>query len=387
MIWTIIHTIDILLWLFVAGSVVYVAFFSLISLFHKIRDEKNALTPHHRFLILYPAYNEDSVILSSVQHFLSQDYPKELYHLVVISDHMKEETNAELRKLPIEVLTPTFHKSSKAKALQFAISHSEYQYDYVIILDADNIVEKTFLTQLNTQCHQGYKAIQCHRCAKNSDNGIAILDSVSEEINNTIFRKGHNAIGLSSALIGSGMCFDYEWFSAHVNQLTTAGEDRELEVMLIRDNIYIKYLESIRVYDEKVCNKENFQHQRLRWMSAQIQCLMAMLPFLPAALSSRNYNYIDKTVQQALIPRSILAVTLLCAAVFFTLLVPTWALKWWILLAVLYLSLYNATPKPLRTRAILSNLIHLPSLVWRMLANIKKIDKSNKDFIHTKHGQ
>jgi hypothetical protein len=50
-------------------------------------------------------------------------------------------------------------------------------------------------------------AVQGHRTAKNTNNSWAILDAISEEINNNIFRKGHRVLGLSSAIIGSGMAF------------------------------------------------------------------------------------------------------------------------------------------------------------------------------------
>ena len=95
--------------------------------------------------------------------------------------------------------------------------------------------------------------------------------AISEEINNTIFRKAHNAIGMSSALIGSGMCFDFAWFKENVSKLSTAVEDRELEALLMRQGIFIKYEEDIDVLDEKVSNKDNFQRQRLRWMPESVQ--------------------------------------------------------------------------------------------------------------------
>ena len=60
------------------------------------------------------------------------------------------------------------------------------------------------------------------------------------------------------------------------------------------------------VYDEKVSSSENFQRQRLRWMSGQVQTLFLMLPYLPKAILRGNVNYVDKTIQQALIPRSLL---------------------------------------------------------------------------------
>lgn len=400
MLWYVIHIVDGVLWITIAASVMYIAFFATVSLFKRGKGnerEGEREKKFNRFLILYPAYHEDAVIINSAKHILLQNYDNNLYHVVVISDHMTEETNTQLRELPITLLTPSFEKSSKAKALQYAIqdqgtkSMEQNTFDFVVILDADNVVEPDFLTRLNDICHQGYKAIQCHRCAKNSDNDVAVLDGVSEEINNTIFRKAHNIIGLSSALIGSGMCFEYQWFANHVNTLCSAVEDRELETLLAKQKIRVKYVEDIHVFDEKVSNADNFQRQRLRWMTGQVQSLLLMTPYIPKAIISGNINYIDKTIQQALIPRSILIVltVLFCiistAISFFILHSLFFTLKWWGLLLILCLSLFIAMPARLRNGAVFGKLTELPHLVWRMLSNIFKINHKSNDFIHTTH--
>ena len=396
MLWQIIHIVEILLWLLLAASGAYILFFALISLLWKkpvsrlssylsnqvlsLKAEKK-----HTFLVLYPAYKEDRVIVTSVHKFLAQYYPYNGFHVAVISDHMQPETNDQLRQFPITLLTPIFEKSSKAKAMQYAMNQIKDEFDYVVILDADNVVNSDFLEKLNEVCAKGYKAIQCHRCAKNSNNDIAVLDGVSEEINNTIFRKAHNRIGLSSALIGSGMCFDFKWFKENVYKLSTAGEDRELEALLLMQGIYIHYEENIPVFDEKVSNKDNFQKQRLRWMTAQIQSLIRLLPYIPQAMIKGNIDYIDKTIQQALIPRSMLIVLTFTMAFLMTFLSRVWSTKWWLLFLFLCLALYIATPPKLRSHSVLGKVFSIPMLVWKMILNILKIDHKNTDFIHTTH--
>ena len=398
MLWQIIHIIEILLWLLLSASGAYILFFALVSLLWRkpishlssyLENQVKSLHSGHNysFLVLYPAYNEDRVIVSSVQQFVGQYYPYDCFHVAVISDHMQPETNDRLRKLPITLLTPVFEKSSKAKAMQYAMDQIKEEYDYIVILDADNVVASNFLERLNEVCALGYKAIQCHRCAKNNDSNIAVLDGVSEEINNTIFRKAHNRIGLSSALIGSGMCFNFKWFKENVYKLTTAGEDRELEALLLMQGVYIHYEETIPVYDEKVSNKDNFQKQRLRWMTAQLQSLLRMLPNIPQAIKTGNIDFVDKTIQQALIPRSMLIVLTFTMATLMTFLSQVWCLKWWLLFLFVCLSLYIATPKALRSHSVLGKALSIPMLVWKMMLNMLKIDRKNTDFIHTEHGE
>ena len=387
MFWSYIHILDLLLWAFMTISVAYITFYALVSLFSRkgIKTVDVPESPESTFLVLFPAYSEDRVIVGSVKKFLLQNYPQDKYHVAVISDHQQESTERLLSDLPVTVLRPVFDKSSKAKALQYAISEVSGQYDYVVVLDADNIVETDFLHRLNILLKEGYKAVQCHRCAKNSDSSVSVLDGVSEEINNTLFRKAHNLIGLSSALIGSGMCFDYSWFSSHVTKLTTAGEDRELEVFLLREGIYIKYADDILVFDEKVSSADNFQRQRQRWMSAQVNCFLSMLRHLPEAVIRLNINYMDKTIQQMLIPRSMLLLGLLFMSFLISIIAPCWSLKWWSLLLLTCLSLFLAIPVRLRTKSVFSKVGTLLRLSIKMARNVRHIDHKNEDFIHTDH--
>lgn len=398
MTWLVLHIAETLLWLLLAGSVGYVAFFAAASLLTRKRQEEptNSFTQETTpFVIFIPAYHEDGVIRQSVEAVLKQDYPQNLFQLVVISDHMSPATNEWLAQQPLTLLQPQFEKSSKGKALQYAVDQLRAQLTTLpqeqtaarraVILDADNIVPSDFLLRLHHECRQGHQAIQCHRTAKNSDNDIAALDGISEEINNTLFRKAHNNIGLSSALIGSGMCFSYAWFSAHVDSLSTAVEDRELESLLLRERVHIHYAEDILVKDEKVSSEDNFQRQRLRWMTGQVQSLFSMLPYLPKAFMTGNIDYIDKTLQQALIPRSILLLLLPMFGLLVSLFYWHWGLKWWGLFLVFCLSLLIAIPRQLRSKALFGRSLMLSSLAWRMIQNVFHIDRTDTTFHHTDH--
>ena len=117
-----------------------------------------------------------------------------------------------------------------------------------------------------------------------------------------------------------------------------------------------------------------------------------MLPYIPKAIITRNINFIDKTIQQALIPRSILLalIPLLCviattSSYIFHLPSSIFHLKWWCLFIAFCIALNIAIPKHMHRKTLLSKLISLPSLVWKMLQNILKIDPKDGEFIHTTH--
>ena len=99
---------------------------------------------------------------------------------------------------------------------------------------------------------------------------MALLDAISEEINNTIFRLGHAKLGLSAALIGSGMAFRYDLFRDTMADIKAVGGfDRELELTLLYRGKRFYYLPETFVFDEKIQNTGDFSRQRRRWLSAQ----------------------------------------------------------------------------------------------------------------------
>ncbi len=385
---SVLHYIDLILFVWITIPVGYLLVFTISA-----RCARGRIYPptgtKHRFLVLFPAYKEDRVIVEAVTDFLRQEYPKDKYDIAVVSDQMQPGTNEQLLRLPIRLLIASYENSSKAKALALAIdSTAEQDYDMVVIMDADNQATPGFLDELNRAYASGQRAIQAHRKAKNLNTDTAVLDAVSEEINNSIFRLGHNALRLSAALSGSGMAIDASWFREHVKKLETAGEDKELEALLLKQHIFIDYLNHVPVYDEKVQKKENFRHQRKRWIAAQFDALMNALPDLPAALSNGNWDYCNKILQWMLLPRSVLLAALGLLTLLVTLLSPWASIKWWALCLVLFLILVTNIPRDLWNRQLLRAIIHLPSLILIMVGNMFRIRKGvNKKFIHTEHGE
>lgn len=378
-----LHITDFFLFALLALSTAYLLVFAVAAKFSRPRFYPPT-GQLHRFAVVFPAYKEDKVIIQAVRSFLQQEYPAERYTLLVVSDRMQPETNKALAQFPIRLLEATYENSSKAKALSLAMEAMAGEtYDMVVIMDADNTTSPNFLHELNKTYANGVKAIQTHRIAKNMNTDIAVLDAASEEINNSIFRSGHVALGLSSALIGSGMAMDAEWFRQNVNCLQTAGEDKELEALLLKQGIRIGYLEQVYVEDEKTQKKEVIRSQRKRWLAAQFGSLFHALPDLLPALLKGNIDYLDKIIQWMLPPR----VVLLAAITFFSLLTliihPASSIKWWGLLAILIAALLLAIPGRLMNRRLLKAIVQVPSIALMMIGNLFKLRGANRNFIHT----
>ena len=380
--------VNIIDWIFIFAlllPVLYLFVFAAFSM-QRRREPYPPARKQRRFVTLIPAYKADAVVVRTAQAALAQEYPEGLHRVAVIADQLQPATLGELRKLPLTVIEVTFENSSKAKALTAAVEElGPEAADAVAILDADNLVGGEFIARLNEVFDAGVEAVQAHRTAKNRDTDTAVLDAAGEEINNSIFRRGHVALGFSSALIGSGMAFRYDWFCANIRRCVTAGEDKELEALLLRERIYIDYLDDVEVLDEKVRGEEAYYNQRRRWIAAQFYALGSAVKNLPGALFSGNFDYCDKLLQWCLPPRMLLIGLVPLWAVVMTFLDPWGSVKWWIALVLMLFALAMALPDAQTDAKLGRALRRVPVLVLLTAANLFRLGGTKDKFIHTQH--
>ena len=344
--WWILFIFDGLLFAIVLLTVVYFTVFTIAAQFKrgtKVTKSKR----QNRFIILIPAYKCDEVIERTVNSLLGQIYPQRLFDIVVISENMKEITNFKLAQYPITLLTPKFNKSSKGKALQYAINNlPQFKiYDIALIVDADNLVMPEFLDELNNAYESaGTKAIQAHRVSKNRDTATAILEATFEEINNTVFRQGHISVGLPAATSGSGMAFNYNWFKENITKSKGVWDDKVLEALLMRQHIFVDYFDDIYIFDEKTRASSEFKRQHGKWLSTQFNSLAKNIKYLPGAIYNKQYDLIDKILQWMLIPRILMMGIIFIMSVTLPFIYMSLAIKWWIIAALIMLVFAIATP-------------------------------------------
>ena len=391
----VVNILEVVVLAYFGFASIYIFIFALASLF-RAKKRKRILNKQRKVAVLIPGYKEDNVIVEVARRALEQSYPEHLFDVVVIADSFQELTLHKLRKLPIELIEVSFEKSTKSKALNKAMSVLGDAYDIALILDADNIMEFDFIERINEAFNKGYKVVQGHRIAKNTNTPMAILDAISEEVNNRIFRKGHRVLGLSSALIGSGMAFEYHFFKTTMaNIKAVGGFDKELELKLLRDRNTIEYLHEALVLDEKVQKTEVFSNQRKRWLSAQFIYFQRFASSGARELLTRgNIDFADKVYQMVSPPRVLLLGLVLCFTTGYTV-IDFWGQQeffvispttWYGVFGVTLLAFICAVPNKFYSVATLNALLSLPMAFTTMFLSLFKLKGANKKFIHTQHG-
>ena len=343
--WNIFTIIDWIMFIIISLTVLYLGVFAITSLFVRHSETPKA-KKQNRFIVLIPSYKGGKNLEMTVKSILGQSYTQRQFDVTVIADHEDEMTMFHLAQQPITLLTPNFERQSRIKSLQLAINNlPQFKiYDAVVILEAGDVVETEFLEQVNDAYEAaGTKAIQTHKLSLNRDSTPARLSAIFEEINNSIFRRGHISVGLSAALASSGMAFEFNWFKDYIQTAKANWSDKELEALLTRQHIYVDYFDKIEVYNEKARQAEDFNRQHLSWIWTQIRTIIRNIHYLPSAIAKRHYDLIDKLLQWLLIPRIIMmAVIIMMGLVPF--IYMSAALKWWALFAFVLLFFAIATP-------------------------------------------
>ena len=383
----ILHIVAGIFFWYCTFSVLYLFVFALAGKFAYRRRPFIKTAAAARIAVLVPAYKEDGIILPTAQNLLKLDYPADRFDIFIIADSFQPATIERLSMLPLRVLEVAFEKSTKTKALNEAFRRIDPGYDLALICDADNILARDFLKQVDSAFQQGASAVQGQRVAKNLDSSFAILDACSEGINNTIFRKGANALGLSSAVIGSGMAFRYGEVKSVLGGIDAVGGfDKPLQLEIVAQGAKIEFREQALVFDEKVESSEAFSQQRKRWVSSQFIYLKRY--FIPAMkqLARGNLSYFNLAVMNNIIlPRAFLLLlfpVLSVACYFFSgeFFIP-FLLAW----ALYLLTLAISVPAALVNKDLFQALLRLPGAVLTMVLTVFQIKKANKTFIHTVH--
>lgn len=363
-VWTLLN---VLLFFGLGSVVLYIVGFAVAARVLSLPEMPDEPDSWPRFIVYIPAYKEDAVIVDTARRAAAHEYPGTA-DIVVIADSLRADTMEALEALPVSIVRVETDESSKPKALNWAFDETPSgAYDAAVILDADNVMAPGFLEHIARWLETGACAVQGRRIAKNHETALARLDGLSEAINNQVFRRGHWALGLSSALIGSGMAGALPQFREEIASTESQwGVDKSIELGLLRRGETIAYAPEAVTYDEKSSTEAAFLDQRQRWIGAQARYLRHFLgDGIRSALRGESLDYLDKGAQLLLPPRALLLGSLLLLlginAVFGA---QGWGIAWGMLVGILGLGFALAIPPDRDDLSLCSVLYAVPQGVW-----------------------
>lgn len=223
------------------------------------------------FIILVPAHNEELLIGDVIGKLRLQSYPTSNYEIVIIADNCDDKTADISRELGVTTLVRhDSEKKGKGQALNWAIQGPlatwPNDWDALVIIDADSVMNTDFLWFMNERIHQGYLAMQGYYGVHNPTESwrTSLMDAAFSVIH-FIRPLGRDQFGLPCGLKGNGMCFARKLVQEYGYPATSVVEDVELALILLRHNIGVKFTPGAQVFGQMAATTGQADSQRKRW--------------------------------------------------------------------------------------------------------------------------
>lgn len=233
----------------------------------------------NKFGVIICARNEQSVIGGLIDSLKRQNYPEGLIDIFVVADNCCDYTAKYAEAAGATVFIRNDPSLvGKGYALDFAFKKlfkDNADHDAYLIFDADNLVDKDFVKEMNLKLNEGYKVLTSYRNSKNyGTNWITSGYSLSFIREAKYLNKARQDLGLCCAISGTGFCVSREIIEKNggwKHHLLT--EDIEFTVDSVIDGEKFGISEKSVLYDEQPVTFKSSWNQRLRWAKGFYQIL------------------------------------------------------------------------------------------------------------------
>ena len=244
----------------------------------KLKDKPLKVKKDHRFMAIIPAHNEEAVVGNLIESLKNQTYNKDLYDIYVIADNCTDNT-AKIAKEAGAIVYERYDETKKTKgyALNWFLQQKiaeDAPYDAFFVFDADNIVDKNFIKNMNKKLCQGEDVVQGYRDIKNpSDNWITAGYAIFYWQMHRFYHLARYNIGLSPLLNGTGFMVKFDVIKPQGWDTETLTEDIEFSLKRIIKGKKLGWATDAIVYDEQPTGFRQSWSQRSRWTVGHIQCI------------------------------------------------------------------------------------------------------------------
>ncbi len=256
----------------------YQLLISLCSLV-KLKDKPMIEEKENRFMAIIPAHNEEAVVKNLIESLKNQNYPKDKYDIYVIADNCTDMTKkiAEDAGAIVYERRSQMDERTKGHALQWFLRQKIKEnapYDAFCVFDADNIVDKEFLKNMNKKLCQGEEVVQGYRDIKNpTDSWVSAGYAIFYWMMNRFYHLARYNIGLSPLLNGTGFMVKFDVVKPKGWETKTLTEDIEFSLQRIISGKRLGWATDAIVYDEEPVGFKQSWSQRSRWTVGHIQCM------------------------------------------------------------------------------------------------------------------
>ncbi|MFC1884330.1 glycosyltransferase family 2 protein [Thermodesulfobacteriota bacterium] len=363
----------------------YIFVLSIANLLIKEKSRRSNIS-ESIFALIIPAHNEEIFLPRLLKSTGTLSYPKDLYSIFVIADNCDDRTVDIAKEFSTNVFERNdTEKIGKGYAIKYALENiSQDNFNAVLIIDADSVVDKNILVCLSKKIEQGAKAIQCYNAVANPyESWFTVLMNVARDIGNEIIEPAKEKLGLSSHLMGNGMCFTKEILNKYGWDAFSIGEDWEYYTTLVLNGERVAFAKYAKVFHQESRSLKQATSQRIRWSSGRFSVLRSYgIKILFKGIKSLNLKLIDASFPLVLpnpsfgINLSVLGLVLSLAVFWYERGFAVWFSVMIMIQLIIFLTAAMYTER--KVKSILSVFLAPIFLIWKMAIDVLSIFGSKK---------
>lgn len=232
-----------------------------------------------RYAVMIAARNESAVIGQLIDSVRQQDYPAELVDIYVVADNCTDNTAEVARARGATVYERENRELvGKGYALNFLLGQIKEQnadraYDGYFVFDADNLLDGSYITEMNKVFSSGHRAVTSYRNSKNfGDNWVSAGYGIWFLRESEYLNASRDYLKVGCAVSGTGFLFAdslLEEIGGWNYFLLT--EDLEFTAALLARGEKVSYCHDAVIYDEQPTSFKQSIVQRSRWVKGYLQ--------------------------------------------------------------------------------------------------------------------
>lgn len=255
-----------------------------------------------RYAILICARNEENVIGKLIDSIHKQNYPADKIDIFVLADNCTDDTAKICRNMGARVIERENRELvGKGYALNHLIDtitegHTKWEYEGFFVIDADNLLDKDFVLEMNKAMSAGNPIVAGYRNTKNyADNWISASYGLWFIRESRYLNHARQVLGVSSQCSGTGFVIHRDILKElggwHYFTLT---EDVEFTFAMTAKAVKITYCPSAILYDEQPVKFTESWKQRTRWVKGYFQAYrIYCLKLLKGFIVERRFSCFD----------------------------------------------------------------------------------------------
>lgn len=249
-----------------------------------------------KFAILIPARDESKVIEELLNSILNQTRKIDSDDVYVIVEEESDKTVELVKNKNMNIVfRHDLSKKRKGYALDDAIKEileQKKHYDAYFIFDADNVLDKDYIKNMEEAYEDGYDIGIGYRNTKNgNDSVIAAASSLTFSMINTLGNEHKTKCNNTLTISGTGFYIKgdiVEKLSGYpFNSLT---EDYELTLYATLNDLTTTYVKNAIFFDEQPVKYNITINQRTRWIKGFFEARKKYIPLLLKKKINKNFS-------------------------------------------------------------------------------------------------